>query len=100
MIGLHKSYELWLHWKQGDEFGNLIEEADSTEDALTTWAKIFESRAEHCRKLAEVVDGKDIEGYGDTHHIDFRGDEEVLEEAVEKDLLQLREIPEYDDEIG
>lgn len=84
----HVSYELFLHWKQGGDFANCLEETESVEEALRMWAKSFEANADHCRELADEFSGENIEGRGDTHLIGFSGDEEVLERAVEKDLIE------------
>ncbi|KXB03013.1 hypothetical protein AKJ45_02835 [candidate division MSBL1 archaeon SCGC-AAA261F19] len=89
-----KSYELFLHWKQGDDFAEELEKADTTEEALRNWAETFEEHAKHCRELAEIFEGKDIEAYADTHHISFVDDEEVLKKAVKKGLLEVVDIPE------
>lgn len=82
------NYELFLHWKQGDDFASCLEETDTVEEALRKWAEGFDACADHCRKLADEFSGKNIEGQGDTHFIAFSGDEEVLERAVEKGLIE------------
>lgn len=89
-----KIYELFLHWKQGHDFAEELKKADSVEDALLGWAERFEENAKHCRELAEEFSGEDIESDAAVHHIEFYGDEEVLEEAVEKGLLEVVEFAE------
>lgn len=88
-------YELFLHWKQGDDFRDCLEQASgSVSEALELWAESFDSRAKHCRELAEHVKGKSIEADADTHMIMFTGDEELLAKLAGKGLLSVAEVEE------
>jgi len=88
-----KTYELFLHWKQGDDFRGCLEQAKgNVSEALEFWARDFDSRAKHCRELAERVKGKSVETDADTHMITFGGDEELLDKLVEEELLSAFEV--------
>lgn len=82
-------YILWLHWKQGDDFRDLLEKnKGDVAEALGDWAEEFEARAEHCKEIAKAIKGKNIEAEADVHFINLSGDEKVLNELVERELLQ------------
>ncbi|KXA92763.1 hypothetical protein AKJ64_02290 [candidate division MSBL1 archaeon SCGC-AAA259E17] len=89
-----KEYTLRLHWKQGSDFADELKKADTVPEALRSWAERFERNAEHCRELADEFDGEDVEADATVHHIGFYGDEEVLEKAAEKGLLEVTESAE------
>lgn len=91
-------YSLWLHYKQGDDFRDLLEKNnDNVAKALSEWAEEFEEKAEHCRKLAAELEGKEVEVQADTHHIGFEGDEKLLNELAKKNLLERQEIEEEEE---
>lgn len=82
------SYELWLHWKQGDDFAGCLKEAnDNVPAALELWAQHFDGCAEHCRSLAKELEGADVSADGDVHYIRFDGDEVLMEKLVSMELL-------------
>lgn len=82
-------YGLLLHWKQGDDFHGCLTQSDSNvEKALLLWAEGFEKNAEHCRKLAERVQGSSITVEADTHMIEFHGDTGLLKKLAEEGLLE------------
>ena len=89
----YKSYELFLHFKQGDDFHQSLEQADGDiPAALRNWAEFMRGNAEHCDQLAntlerEIADGAKIEVDANTHHIGFYGDEEVLQRLADEKLL-------------
>lgn len=88
-----KIYELFLHWKQGDDFRNCLEQAKgNVSKALELWAEDFDGYAKHCRELAQQFEGRDMRADADTHMIAFTGNEELLGELVEKRLLSATEI--------
>lgn len=94
-------YSLWLHWKQGDDFHDLLERnKGNVAKALEDWAEEFEARAEHCREIAKAVKGKNIEAEADVHFINLFGDEKVLNELVKRELLQKEEIEVDEDEVN
>lgn len=86
-------YELWLHWKQGDEFHELLKKnKNNVANALLDWADEFEERAQHCLKLAERIKGYDIHADANTHHISLYGDEKVLDRLAKEGLIEKVEI--------
>lgn len=88
------SYELELHWKQGDDFkARLQETAGNICRALDTWASCFEANAQTCRELATLFEGKYITVDADTHTIVFSGGAKTLKQAVKEKLLLVVKIP-------
>ena len=86
------SYELFLHYKQGDDFAGCLELAkDNVSKAFEIWAESFEFNAIRCRELAERFKDKEITVNSDTHHIGFYGDEELLDKLSEEDLIEKHE---------
>lgn len=100
-------YDLFLHWKQGDDFATQLKAAgDDVPKALREWAKSFDENASRCRALAKLFDKVSISAQADTHHISFAPSEDIqrskgfdeffdhpesaveaLEEAVRQKLL-------------
>jgi len=92
-------YSLWLHWKQGDEFGeHLARNKGNVARALEDWAEEFEERAKFCKKLAKRIEGKNIEADADTHHIGLYGDEKILNKLAKEGLIQKDEYEDEEDE--
>jgi hypothetical protein len=95
-----RSYELWLHYKQGDDFGHVLEKCKgNVPKALKTWAANFKQHAEVCLQLAKAFKGKKITVQADTHMICFDPKDvkatACLEALVKKKLL---DVQEWDDE--
>lgn len=86
---MSKIYDLYVHFKQGDDLNCFLEKSASVSEGLKMWAKAMRSGAEHVDKLAELLEGKDVECHADTNYIGFCGDDEVLGKAVEMELLNL-----------
>ena len=88
-----KTYELYLHYKQGDDFREQLDDADSDiPKALRSWAESLRANVEHCEKLAdaferEISDGAKIQVEADNHYIGFYGDEGVLQRLADEKLL-------------
>jgi len=88
-------YELWLHWKQGDDFSACLNEAgQDVPKALELWAGGFDKCAQHCRTLAKKLGCAVVEVDADTHMIQFSGDKALLDKLVEQELLQKIELEE------
>ena len=95
MIGI--SYELFLHYKQGDDFADHLEQAqDDVPAALRSWAESFKRHHDVCLQIARVLDGKKIEAQADVHFISFEpGDdqaENALEALVREELIERQEL--------
>lgn len=94
-----KTYQLFLHGKQGDDFADHLKATKSTEEALRSWAKSFKEAHDACLQLANAFQKKGIEAEADTHLIQFYAHDEeakkVLEVMAKEKLLQ---IEEFDDE--
>ncbi len=97
---MSKSYELNLHYKQGDDFACHLEACrNDTVAALRAWANSLQAAAEHAKALAYDIErsGKKVEADADTHFIGLHGDEALLNELAEKGLLTAFD---YEDEEG
>ena len=89
---MSKSYELFLHYKQGDDLNGFVEEAKTHKEALLEWADFMESNAKAIRELVKIFKGKKLViDQADTHYIAISGDKKCLEKAVEKGILQCQE---------
>ena len=97
----YKSYDLYIHLKQGDDFRGFLNDADGNiPGALRNWAESLRGGAAHCEELAnamedEIAGGAGIEVDADVNIINFYGDEEALDRLVEKKLLDCQV---YEDE--
>jgi len=90
-----KEYSLWVHWKQGDEFHDLLEESKGdVSKALERWSEIFEERAKFCVELASRLKGKNVKADADTHYIGLYGDEKVLDKLAKEGLINVEEFEE------
>ena len=89
----NKSYELWLHFKQGNQMAEFLKDSDGNiPDALRGYAEFMRGRAELLDELAEAVErelsnGASIEMQADTGFIGFSGDEDALDRLVNAKLL-------------
>lgn len=92
-----KSYNLFLHWKQGDDLADHLE-GKTVSEGLLSWAEFMKSNATHLEQLAALFKDKEIECFADTHCINFEGDEEVLKKAEEQELIQADEFEDEDAE--
>jgi hypothetical protein len=87
------SYNLFVHWKQGDEFHDLLHETGSDlSAAFSLWADVFTERAALCEKLANELQGLKIDVQADTHMIDLEpGDvtaRAALDSLVAEEILE------------
>lgn len=64
-----KNYELFLHYKQGDDFNSHLEDSKNPSEAFANWAKDFEQRKETCKLLSDTLKGVNVEVFADTHMI-------------------------------
>jgi hypothetical protein len=97
---MSKSYELFLYYKQGDDFATVLEaHKNDIPAALRAWEQSFKDNAAACSRLAKAFEGKDLTAHADTHHISFEPGDEAscacLEVMVREELL---EAVEWDDE--
>lgn len=93
-----KCYNLFVHWKQGDDFAKELQEHPVVCEALRSWANQMDDNAKQLRDLADIVEGKAVFTDADCNHIGFCGDDEVLGIAVEKGLIQQEDDTEEDEE--
>lgn len=98
-----KTYTLYLHYKQGDDFGHILNEADhKVPEALRDWAASFDANAKHCRELAARLENVDVNVQADTHHIGFDPNDKKAEKALAKlaedGLIDEEEWEDEDDE--
>lgn len=93
---MSRSYELFLHYKQGDDFAQALEaHPDDIPAALRTWEQHFRNNASVCARLAKAFEGKNLIVNAGTHHIDFTpGDDaarECLEVMAQEELLRIED---------
>lgn len=93
-----KCYNLFVHWKQGDDFGGELQEHPVVSDALRSWADRMDCNAKQLRDLASLFDGKSVSADADCNHIGLCGDDEVLGIAVKKGLIQQEDDTEEEEE--
>ena len=95
-----RSYELWLHYKQGDDFSGHLKETSSVSAALRRWAAQFIENQAICERLAVMLDGRNVTGHGDTHLVELCADdvdaEKALAVAAAEELIAAREDDEED----
>lgn len=94
-----KTYEFYVHWKQGDDFKTHVGQTANTAEALRQWAMSFESHRNTCNQLSEYLIGQDIEVQADTHMISFSPQNDAATEALEKAVaVGLLSTFDWDDE--
>jgi hypothetical protein len=95
-----KSYTLFLHYKQGDDFCGCLKECkDNISESLSLWASQFQSCLEACNILAFELAGINVEVVADTHYIAFTPKDEEADKVFS--MLEHRGIvcsEEHDDE--
>jgi hypothetical protein len=90
-----KSYEMFVHYKQGDDLGHHLENSKDASESLFSWSTSLISAGERVKVIAERIKGLDITIDADTHFIGMSGDhEEVLNLMVADGLLNLVEFEE------
>jgi len=93
-----KTYELYLHYKQGDDLANFIKQTKTSQEALLAWAAFMESNAQTIKRLVEIFEGKKLFiEQADTHFIQIDGDKECLKKAVKEKLLQIMDWEESEE---
>lgn len=98
-----KSYELFLHYKQGDDFGQILRENQSdVPKALRAWAARFKENVAICERLAKAFEGQKLVVEADTHHISFDPTDgsarKCLEAMAVEKLIHVYEFEEDEDE--
>lgn len=93
-IEVYKSYEIFLHWKQGDDYGHCLGQCNqNVSEALKLWSEHLKAASEHAANLSEMLDGVNLGVCADTHHISFdpldEDAERVLEACVKEELVSL-----------
>ena len=94
------SYELNLHYKQGDDLRSFLDDANGDiAKGLKNWAAFMKRNAETCQKLAmaikkELAQGSKIEVNADGHMIAFCGDDKALDRLAKAGLIQKEVIQE------
>lgn len=99
---MYKTYGLWLHFKQGDDFNGCLENSKgNVTEALHNWANSFEDNKRVCLTLANALRGVNVEVFACTHEIEFVPNDkeatEVLEKLVAEQLLHSNEFEDEED---
>jgi hypothetical protein len=66
-----KTYSLWLHYKQGDDFANILKDSKNVSEAFRTWAQHFEACRDRCQTIADALENQAVEIDADTHAINL-----------------------------
>lgn len=64
-----KTYSLFLHFKQGDDFASIRKSTKTNSVAFEKWASQFAHYQAICTTVAKALDGKKVEISADTHMI-------------------------------
>jgi len=87
-----KSYELSLHWKQGDDLAGHLSTMKTPTRALKAWGLSFAHAKRICDEIATAIDGKAVVIEAGTHYIALHPKsptaKKALEALVAKKLLQ------------
>lgn len=76
--------DLYVHWKQGDDFASSLEACDGKVVAgLRAWADGLSGSAERIREVAAILEGASVEGFGGTHCVSISGVPARLLEKLE-----------------
>ncbi len=78
-----KTYELFVHWKQGDDLGQHLENEDTNAGALRAWAASFRRYQLRAEQIAKAIEGEDIEISADTHMILLLPNSEKAEKVLQ-----------------
>lgn len=91
-------YELFLHFKQGDDLSRILGRTKTPSAALTAWAETFEHHRRVCLEIAQAIDGKRVRVDADTHTITLTPEDadakRALDALVERKLITLLPIEE------
>lgn len=78
-----KHYELFMYFKQGDDFAQHLEDQETNASAFRAWSQGFRRRQLHCEQIAKAIEGEDIDITADTHMIVFHPNTEKAEKVLE-----------------
>ena len=99
------SYDLWAHYKQGDDLAACIEQASGDVSAgLRMWAAQLEEGAANARKIAAEIENVPVRVVADSFLIEFHPEtpqaEAVLDELVVNGVLEMFSEMSLLDEYG
>lgn len=78
-------YELFLHYKQGDDFRHHLDNANgNVSKALRSWASEFRHHYDVCTQLANKLEGLNLGAEADTHYIALGANDAQAEAALEE----------------
>lgn len=87
--------DVWLpYYKQGDDLHSCLEGSTPWE-AMRKHANLLECAKNTLEKIADYIEGKDVEVYADTHLIGLELNKEIADILVKEGLAT---IPEWIDE--
>lgn len=104
---IYVDYDLFLHFKQGDDFGQCLERAEGdVVRALLDWSEHFQWCSTQCREIAakigayfdEYPNATKVTAQGDTHTISIEGPEMLMEDLARQGLLNREEFEDEDED--
>lgn len=78
-----KTYELFLHGKQGDDFAQHAAIAATVNKALLSWSAALKQCQNICEQIARALEGKNVSVFADTHVISLTADDAEAEKALD-----------------
>lgn len=78
-----KTYELWLHGKQGDDLQTNANASKDASGAFFCWSLDFEKRIEICHRISDALEGRNVKIEGEGNFIFLTPLDENAEVALD-----------------
>lgn len=104
-----KLYDIFIHYKQGDDFNHHLEKTKSTAEAFSSWADSFKAAEDVCRQVSAAfakakVTTEDIAVDAQVHSISFNPltekGEGLLKMLVAEELLHVEDFDDGEEDEG
>jgi hypothetical protein len=86
-----KTYMLWLHSKQGDDFAEHVEHTKTPVEAFESWANSLAEAQRTCLKVAETIHDQKVTVFGDVNFVMITAKDKaariVLDKLVTEKIL-------------
>ena len=74
------------YYKQGDDLYNCLEECDNAVEAFRSHSVQMIAVSEHLNKIADMIEGHEVEVSADVHFINITCDEELAQKLIDAEL--------------